>query len=139
MNKISPITGAKGKITALGKSELTKLNKKLAKEADDALSFLVSVLNDAEADKKMKIDVAKFIIDSRIATSKEITKESIGRMMLEVRLNAAQGFGRHIDDVDASDSTAEVEFDKVLRVDGDEHLGDGEVVDLTNLGDLREK
>ena len=137
MTKIASLSAAKSTLSALGKSDLTKINRKLAKESENALDFLVGVLSDESADKKLKIDVAKFIIDSRIATSKEITKENIGRMMLEVKLNSSQnGFGGNIPDMEPE---AEVEFDRVLRVDGVDHIGDDEVVDMTNIGDLRKK
>lgn len=64
---------------------LAKMSRKLRIPADVSVDFLQGVLQNAEYDLKFRIEVAKFLIDKSIQASNEAGKESIMRLMQEIK------------------------------------------------------
>lgn len=64
---------------------LAKMSRKLKIPADASVDFLQGVLQNTEYDLKFRIEVAKFLIDKSIQASNEAGKESIMRLMQEIK------------------------------------------------------
>lgn len=81
---------AESRITFARANDLKKLLKQLEKLTPDSITALTDVLSDPEADPKLKVDVAKTLIQTRISVSEAICKDQLGRSLAEARLYMSQ-------------------------------------------------
>jgi len=80
--KMEPVT----QISFERRNDLQKLLKQLDKLTPDSIATLVEVLQDKEADPKLRVDVAKTLLATRIAVSESISKDQLGRSIAQARL-----------------------------------------------------
>lgn len=81
---------AESRITFARPNDLKKLLKQLEKLTPDSIAALTSVLQDPDADQKLKVDVAKTLIQTRISVSQSICADQLARSVAEARLIMAQ-------------------------------------------------
>lgn len=72
------------------KHSLTKTLKKLDKNVDKALEVVLEVIADAEADPKIRLQAAQYIIDTKVRIDDTINKEILSRQIAEVKMLQAQ-------------------------------------------------
>jgi len=72
------------------KGNLAKVLKKLDKNTEEALDFLVTTLRDEKVDIKERIAAAKFIVEKKIQVSEACNKEILSRQIAESRLILAE-------------------------------------------------
>ena len=78
------------RITFARPNDLKKLLKQLEKLTPDSIEALTQVLQDPAADPKLKVDVAKTLIQTRISVSQSICSDQLARSVAEARLIMAQ-------------------------------------------------
>lgn len=81
---------AESRITFARPNDLKKLLKQLEKLTPDSITALTDVLQDPQADPKLKVDVAKTLIQTRISVSESLCKDQLSRSVAEARLIMAQ-------------------------------------------------
>ena len=64
------------KTGVLGKGDLTKFAKKLGKEADYAINFIVQFMKDEENDKKERMKAATWVVDKTVGIVKEVDRQT---------------------------------------------------------------
>ena len=77
---------AESRITFARKSDLQKVLRRSDKGLEAAFKLLEDVIEDKDAEPKLKVDAAKFLIEKRIAISSEIAKDQLARVIGESRL-----------------------------------------------------
>lgn len=136
-NEISVKTSASGELTFLERSKLEATQKKLKKLSIKALNFMEEVLDDAEVDLKVKIDVAKFAATKYIDITDTIQKDGLVRLIKEVELKGLavrkglkQVGGETLDDNDDETGVYTNELIDVDKMYGDgDNNADNEVFD----------
>lgn len=68
------------------KHDLTKALKRLERETDSAVDFLVSILGKENVDTKVQLEAAKTLLEYRVKVSDMMNKDALNRMIAEVRL-----------------------------------------------------
>ena len=86
IKKMEPVS----RITFARPNDLKKLLKQLEKLTPDSIEALTQVLQDPTADPKLKVDVAKTLIQTRISVSQSICSDQLARSVAEARLIMAQ-------------------------------------------------
>lgn len=81
---------AESRITFARPNDLKKLLKQLEKLTPDSITALTEVLQDTNADPKLRVDVAKTLLQTRINVSESIAKDQMMRSVAEARLIMAQ-------------------------------------------------
>lgn len=81
---------AESRITFARPNDLKKLLKQLEKLTPDSIAALTDVLQDPNADPKLRVDVAKTLIQTRISVSQSICADQLARSVAEARLIMAQ-------------------------------------------------
>ena len=89
-NEVATIEPAPFRISYARKNDLQKVLRRSDKNLEDAFTFLENLLQDAQADPKLKVEAAKFLIEKRIAISSEIAKDQLARVIGESRLLLAE-------------------------------------------------
>jgi len=102
-------------ITFLDKGKtlnLTKLAKSLAKFEDEAIQTLVKLLTDEKAEPKIKLAAATALLELQVKVKKEISADTISRLIAEVKLNPT----RRKQLTGADDETPLVDFGTVQKI-----------------------
>jgi len=97
--KMEPVT----QISFERRNDLTKLLKQLDKLTPDSIAALTDVLKDEKADPKLRVDVAKTLLATRIAVSESISKDQLGRSIAQARLVMAAAPKMNPRDVEEED------------------------------------
>jgi len=105
--KMEPVT----QISFERRNDLTKLLKQLDKLTPDSIATLVEVLQDKEADPKLRVDVAKTLLATRIAVSESISKDQLGRSIAQARLVMAAAPKLGPRDVEEEDDKPIIRFE----------------------------
>ena len=121
------------RISFLTKNELTKTLKRLQRDGDKALDFLMSVIVDEKVDMKLRIDCAKDVLAKRIEVSKEINKDALTRLVAESKIN---GETRRIRDVSEGDTAPVFMPDQIQKIGGVEYeeLDETDTFNMDNVG-----
>ncbi len=82
---------ADGRITFVRKHDLQKISRQANQGAKDALDYLQEIMKDEAADPKLRLDAAKYIVESNIKIATEINKDQLTRMIAEAKLIGAMG------------------------------------------------
>ena len=104
------------------KHSLAKTLKKLDKNVDAALSVVLEVIADPEADAKVRLQAAQYIIDTKVRIDDTINKEMLTRQIAEVKMLQAQQQKQVkvvSEDTDEEGDTVQARFEPncILRVD----------------------
>ena len=82
---------ADGRITFVRKHDLQKISRQANQGAKDALDYLQEIMKDEAADPKLRLDAAKYLVESNIKIATEINKDQLTRMIAEAKLIGAMG------------------------------------------------
>ena len=112
---------AQMKLTLAKKNDLVKMLKQMERLTPDAMAVMVEVLNDKEADIKIRVDIAKTLLDTRIKLSESISKDQLTRTLGEHKMrmmeNPVQRQVKTIeDDEDGEAPVARFEPNLILSV-----------------------
>jgi len=105
--KMEPVT----QISFERRNDLTKLLKQLDKLTPDTIAALTDVLKDEKADPKLRVDVAKTLLATRIAVSESISKDQLGRSIAQARLVMAASPKLGPRDVEEEDDKPIIRFE----------------------------
>lgn len=81
---------AESRITFARKNDLQKVLRRSDKSLEAAFKLLEDVIEDKDAEPKLKVDAAKFLIEKRIAISSEIARDQLSRVVGEAKLVMAR-------------------------------------------------
>jgi hypothetical protein len=108
-----------GRITLARKNDLAKLLKTMEKATPDALEVLLAAMKDETVDMKIRVDIAKKIVETRVSLSESISKDQLMRSIGEHRMRMAEQGPRKITDVEEDDEAPRALFvpSAILAVD----------------------
>ncbi len=110
-----------------------KTQKALNQAGKEALEFLLGVLKDEEADKKQRMEAAKFLLDKNLSLNESLTKQSIQMMLVGNKTNP------QVKELPSGKVMARADFTNVRKVDGVSYEGDlpeeDEPYDLSTFGE----
>lgn len=114
-------------------SDLTKLSKKINKHTDAAIQFLVDLVNDKEADKKLRKEAAVAILDKNIEINKEQTKVALAMLMVDQRKQL-----KVVGDENTTGPRVIADFTKVHKVEGMDtnELDDDDVFNMDDISEI---
>lgn len=135
-DKLPSVSKAKQELTFLTKNPLTALQKKLKSSVPKALEVMTNVVED-NTDKysgKEKQDAAKFLIESYVKVTDAIMKDSMAKMVAEVKLKGLAA-KPNLKDIDPEDKQPQAAFTLNIldpnKLDGE--VEDSDVFDASNL------
>lgn len=114
-------------------SDLTKLSKKINKHTDAAIQFLVDLVKDEEADKKLRKEAAVAILDKNIEINKEQTKVALAMLMVDQRKQM-----KVVGEESAAGPRVIADFTKVHKVEGMDtnELDDDDVFNMDDISEI---
>jgi hypothetical protein len=80
------VAPAGGTLTLARKNDLVKMLKDVEKAAPDALEVLLRAMQDDKTDAKIRVDIAKTLLDTRIKLSESICRDQLQRTLGEHRM-----------------------------------------------------
>ncbi len=97
------------------------------------MEYLLNVLKDEEADKKQRLEAAKFLLDKNLSLNESLTKQSIQMMLVNNKANP------QMKELPTGKPTARADFNNVRKVDGIDYEGDlpeeDQPYDLSTFGE----
>lgn len=114
--KIQPVMPAQ--LTLGRKNDLVKMLKQMEKLTPSAVKVMVAALEDENTDVKIRVDIAKTLLDTRIKLSESISRDNLQRTMGEHRMRLAENPVKKIVDVEDEGTVAPIfRPDVILSVD----------------------
>ena len=117
---------AQTKLTLGRKNDLVRMLKQMEKLTPDAMAVMVEVLNDKEADIKVRVDIAKTLLDTRIKLSESIARDQLTRTLGEHKMrmmeNPVQRQVKTVEDDDDEQPTAIFSPQHILSVPTTTHM-----------------
>lgn len=107
---MSRVVPAKPKSTFKQIHELAKTAKSLKRISQKMIDYLESVVDDKEADPKLKAQCAQTLLKLYMDVAKEVNSDKLNRLILEVKATGLIGQGSTADD---DDDTPALDFDNI--------------------------
>ena len=111
--------GLPAQLTLGRKNDLVKMLKQMEKLTPSAVKVMVAALEDEQTDIKIRVDIAKTLLDTRIKLSESISRDQLQRTMGEHRMRLAENPTKKIVDVEEDNDMPQVRFEPsvILAVD----------------------
>lgn len=112
-------TAMPAQLTLGRKNDLVKMLKQMEKLTPSAVKVMVAALEDEKTDIKIRVDIAKTLLDTRIKLSESIAKDQLARTLGEHRMRLAENPVKKIVDVEDDEGSVAPIFrpDVILSVD----------------------
>lgn len=119
-----------------GKSDLTKMQKKLAEVNAEVIDFMLSVVRNPEADMKLRTDTATKLATLYKETTESIVKESLAKLIATSKMT--QGSAITGESYYAK-PTAIADFNSIQKLDGGDYaeLDEEGEFDVRHVGSFK--